>query len=423
MAKVAEEAGTTLVEGLKFLLNPAGARAPPQGSFSSIDKKQNIGFRKEWSIKFDKEYNLASLPKYESIDTEIKNIKVEFKDDLKDEGKDADKITIELNCIKCSIKKLELDMKLANEDSIGDEEFLKLVKEITTLCSKYTECGEIDIDDFINGAIMKRKMNKLSAIIKIASVILPILSVANKTLLTHLGNETIVITDDTITKTQKMCSYIVAYILGSSTTTEQIGENLENISGVVDYTDTLLDAGIIEGIFSFVSDKGQNIVNIVSNVKDVVVKTYKQTNRNVIFSMLPSSQKLISIALLTLLSINILLNIHINNNDSNPNYTEKLYYDIYQNATKNLTIGNGTTTGGGKRTSKSRRAANAAKPRAKPKPANATKPKTPTKPTKQPAKPKPTKPTKPAKPTKPTKQPVKPKPKTSPKPKAAPKKN
>lgn len=397
MARVAEDAGNTLVEGLKFLLIPTGATAQPPGSFPSIDKKQNKGFRKEWSIIFNKEYDLNSLPKYESIDTEIKNIKDEIKDKGEDKGEgadNADKITIELNCIKCSIKKLELDMKLANEDSIGDEEFLKLVKEITTLCSKYKECNEIDIDDFINGAIMKRKMNKLSAIIKIASVILPILSVANKTLLTHLGNDTIVITDGTITKTQKMCSYIVAYILGSSTTTEQIGENLENISGVVDYTDTLLDAGIIEGIFSFVSDKGQNIVNIVSNVKAVVVKTYQQTNRNVIFSMLPSSQKLISIALLTLLSINILLNININNNESNPTYTEDLYYDIYQNATKNLTIGNGTTTGGGKRISKSRRTANAAKPRAKPKPANATKPlpKTPTKPTKQPPKtpPKPT---------------------------------
>ena len=403
MAKVAEEAGTTLVEGFKYLLNPTGARAPPQGSFPSIDKKQNKGFLKEWSIIFNKEYDLNSLPKYESIDTEIKNIKDELKDKGEDKGEgvdNADKITIELNCIKCSIKKLELDMKLANEDSIGDEEFLKLVKEITTLCSKYTECGEIDIEDFINGAIMKRKMNKLSAIIKIVSVILPILSVANKTLLTHLGNDTIVITDGTITKTQKMCSYIVAYILGSSTTTEQIGENLENISGVVDYTDTLLDAGIIEGIFSFVSDKGQNIVNIVSNVKDVVVKTYQQTNRNVIFSMLPSSQKLISIALLTLLSINILLNIHINNNDSNPTYTEELYYDIYQNATKNLTIGNGTTTGGGKK----RKQRQPLKPRAKPKPL----PKTPTKPIK------------PTKPTKSTKQPIKPK--ALPKPTAAPKK-
>ena len=403
MAKVAEEAGTTLVEGFKYLLNPTGARAPPQGSFPSIDKKQNKGFLKEWPIIFNKEYYLNSLPKYESIDTEITNIKDELKDKGEDKGEgvdNADKITIELNCIKCSIKKLELDMKLANEDSIGDEEFLKLVKEITTLCSKYTECGEIDIEDFINGAIMKRKMNKLSAIIKIVSVILPILSVANKTLLTHLGNDTIVITDGTITKTQKMCSYIVAYILGSSTTTEQIGENLENISGVVDYTDTLLDAGIIEGIFSFVSDKGQNIVNIVSNVKDVVVKTYQQTNRNVIFSMLPSSQKLISIALLTLLSINILLNIHINNNDSNPTYTEELYYDIYQNATKNLTIGNGTTTGGGKK----RKQRQPLKPRAKPKPL----PKTPTKPIK------------PTKPTKSTKQPIKPK--ALPKPTAAPKK-
>ena len=404
MAKVAEDAGTTLVEGLKFFLNPKGATAQPPGSFPSIDKKQNKGFRKEWSIIFNKEYDLNSLPKYESIDTEIKNIKDKIKDKGEDKGEgadNADKITIELNCIKCSIKKLELDMKLANEDSIEDEEFLKLVKEITTLCSKYTECGEVDIDDFINGAIMKRKMNKLSAIIKIASVILPILSVANKTLLTHLGNDTIVITDGTITKTQKMCSYIVAYILGSSTTTEQIGENLENISGVVDYTDTLLDAGIIEGIFSFVSDKGQNIINIVSNVKDVVVKTYQQTNRNVIFSMLPSSQKLILIALLTLLSINILLNIHINNNESNPTYTEELYYDIYQNATKNLTIGNGTTTGGGKK----RKQRQPLKPRAKPKPL----PKTPTKP-------KPKTPTK--QPTKPTKQPAKP----TAKPTAAPKK-
>jgi hypothetical protein len=63
-----------------------------------------------------------------------------------------EKLQKQIKCIECSIKKLELNLKLTNEDGIKDDEFTNLLNQISELCGN--ENGEndckTDLQEFVD---------------------------------------------------------------------------------------------------------------------------------------------------------------------------------------------------------------------------------------------------------------------------------
>ena len=319
--------------------------------------------------------------------------KAEQKTDTKEKEKDPtiNDLLEQIKCIKCSIKKLELNLKLTNEDGINDGELLTLLQEISGLCGKeggVKDC-DTDLQDFVDEIILKRDMNSIAGLIKLASFMCPFLAFANKSLFSELevGTGLVVKEEETV----GICSKIIGYIAGTGSDTEL---SIKDTQEEIDFLGTIQDNGVIEGIVSFIGigkTQGENIEGkIAGSIRTVVRGTVKNTI-NTVFKTATKYQKFICIVFITLLSTHIFLTM-TKNSDASFNVND-YYNSTIENAyNTTMRIGNATvtTTGGGKRVSKSRRAA---KPRAKPKtPANATKPtkpkpKTPTKPTKQPIKP------------------------------------
>ena len=333
----------------------------------------------------------------------------------KKEAPTIEELQKQIKCIECSIKKLELNLKLTNEDGIKDDEFLTLLTEISGLCGK--ETGEDDcktnLQEFVDEVILKRDMNSIAGLIKMASFMCPILAFANKSLFSDLTAEAAK-TSGAAENTVGICSKIIGYITRSGNEGEL---SIDAISTELDFIDKTHGMGVTEAIVSFVGIGGANVgleKKIAGSIRSVVSRTVKNTIDTVLKTA-TLYQKIICMVFITLLSTHIYLTLC--NNNGNVNETEQYYKSsiefLYNNMTnETMKIGFGdmkmlnSTTTGGKRASKSRRAANAAKPRAtraakavskaiakavaKPKTVNATKPnpKAPTaKPTKTPPKP------------------------------------
>jgi hypothetical protein len=333
--------------------------------------------------------------------------------DTKDMPLDNNILSEKIKCIEYSIKKLELDMRLTNEDSIGNEEFNNVLLEINKLSLNVSDtCFQrITIEEFQDNARMKRKMNSYAAMIKMASFICPVLAIANKSALMRLTKATTNITGEDIKNTKSVCSTIIMTMLNFASV--ENGEILETASTSLDLVGKGHDVGVIEAVYNAVGETstvatsfGGKIGSAITDVyNDYIItrNTTKDTTfyaanaiRNY-FKIATKSQQIVATASLILLIMFTLLNVVESKFDG-------LIEMINNGSTGLFEITNTTASNGGKRT-KSK--AKTTKP-----------PKTPTKPPKTPTKP-PKTPTKPPKtPTKPPKTPTKP-PKT---PKAVPKK-
>jgi hypothetical protein len=241
----------------------------------------------------------------------------------------------EIICIKCSIKKLELDMKLTNDDSIDNEEFISLINEIIYLCEK-CGCNDKEIKIFTENAIMKRCMNKVNAFIKIAVFICPTLSNVNSVLTKMVKKSTkqLLISNTQIGKAQQMCTFIVAYLYGTGIIGNDTKKFIKNAEEVVDYVGKLHDANIIEYLVN--PFKFDFLEPIIAPVKDIINEVINNTSPQT-FQKLSPYQKLISIVFISYLSINILLNMAIYSDE----YTEKLYatnFTNFTNITGNFTL-------------------------------------------------------------------------------------
>jgi hypothetical protein len=267
-----------------------------------------------------------------------------------------------IKCIECSIKKLELNLKLTNEDGINDGELLTLLQEISKLCSKEEGEGEgcdNDLQGFVDEVILKRDMNSISGLIKLASFMCPVLAFANKSLFSDLGEKAIIDNPDAIKKAAGICCNIIGYV--AETGSDYNGDLIENTGSVVDFIGASHEASVIEGVVSFVGI-GKNDMSlekkIEGSIRSVVRTTIKNTI-NKVFKTATKYQQFICMVFITLLSTHILLTMSIN---GNKDATESYYSSFIKNAyNTTMSIGNGTMTGG-KKASKSRRAA---KPRAK----------------------------------------------------------
>ena len=317
-----------------------------------------------------------------------------------------------IKCVEYSIKKLELDMRLTNEDSIGTDEFNNVLHEIIKLSNNVSDTciQRITITEFEESARMKRKMNSYAAMIKMASFICPVLAIANKSALTRLSEvATTTITDENIKNTKNICSTIIMSMLNFASI--ENGEILEVATTAVDVVDKGHDVGVIEAVYNavgFTTDVATSIGgNIGGTIKDVYNgyitakdntkdSTYYAANaiRNY-FKIATKSQQIIATASLILLIMYTLLNVVEGKFDN-------LIGMISGAPVGSLEITNGPAGGGKKTKSK----AKTTKP-----PKTPTKPptKTPTKPpTKTPTKPS-TKATKKSPPKTPTKPPKTPK--------------
>ena len=306
-----------------------------------------------------------------------------------------------IKCVEYSIKKLELDMRLTNEDSIGSEEFESVLSEIKILNENINDetcIQRITITEFEESARMKRKMNSYAAMIKMASFICPVLAIANKSALTHLSN--VAITPQHIDNTKSVCSTIIMSMLKLASV--ENGEILEVAGNSLDVVGKGHDVGVIEAVYNAVgittdvaTSMGGKIGGTIKEVYEGYITTQNTTRDNTYyaanairnyFKIATKSQQIIATASLILLIMFTLLNV-----------VEGKFNNLIGMISKvpvgSLVISNGSE-GGGKRT---KTKAKITKP-----------PKTPTKPPKTPTKP-PTKATKKSSPKTPTKPPKTPK--------------
>ena len=393
--KIDEDVRIKILKGASFIVDGEGIILVEEGkkiiwSFNTVPKIQETRQAKAIKNAYVSSsviLNKNATPSTDNIST-IENLQKQIK------------------CIECSIKKLELNLKLTNEDGIKDEEFLTLLTEISGLCG--TETGEDDcktnLQEFVDEVILKRDMNSIAGLIKMASFMCPILAFANKNLFSNLtATGEIAQQKDIEENTVGICSKIIGYITRSG---NEGVLTFDDTASELDFIDKAHDMGVTEAIVSFVGIGGANKdieTKIAGSIRSVVRGTVKNTIETVLKTA-TFYQKFICIVFITLLSTHIYLTLC--KNGGNPTDAEEYYkssieflYNNMTNESMKIGFGNETITTGGKRASKSRRAANAAKPRAtraakavskaiakavaKPKPL----PKTPTKPTKQPIKP------------------------------------
>ena len=285
-----------------------------------------------------------------------------------------------IKCIEYSIKKLELDLRLTNEDSIGTEEFENVLLEINKLSNNVSDTciQRITIKEFEENARTKRNMNSYAAMIKMASFICPVLAIANKSALSQLSS--VNITSEHIKNTKSVCSTIIMTMLNFASV--ENGDILETASTAVDLVGKGHDVGVIEAVYNAVgvttnvaTSVGGIIGGKIKDVYDDYIITENTTKDTTFYAanairnylkIATKSQKIIATASLILLIMFTLLNVV-------EGKFEGLIGMIKKESTGLFEITNTTSSSGGKRT-KSK--AKTTKP-----------PKTPTKPPKTPTKP------------------------------------
>jgi len=293
----------------------------------------------------------------------------------------------QIKCIECSIKKLELNLRLTNEDGINDVELFTLLQEISELCSMKEGLGcdeDSKLQEFVDEVILKRDMNSISGLIKLASFMCPILAFANKSLVSELGDKAI-IDSQSLQGAANICSRIIGYVAATGNDNTAL---IENVSETVDFIGASHEAGVIEGVVSFIGIGATKSDEIKARIKDSIISIVRATIKNTIdkvFKTATKYQQFICMVFITLLSTHILLTMIINGTKgaegASATEAASAYYSSFiENAYKTtMTIGNGTmsignetNSIGGKNASKSRRAAKPRATRAS-KAANATK--------------------------------------------------
>jgi hypothetical protein len=299
-------------------------------------------------------------------------------EDTKNKTLDTKILSEKIKCIEYSIKKLELDMRLTNEDSIGTDEFENVLLEITNLSNNVsgTCIQRITIEEFQENARMKRKMNSYAAMIKMASFICPVLAIANKSALSQLSS--VNITSEHIQNTKSVCSTIIMTMLNFASV--ENGEILETASNAVDLAGKGHEVGVIDAVYNAVgvtTSVGGIIGDKIKEVYNDYIITKNTTNdttfyaanaiRNY-FKIATKSQQIVATASLILLIMFTLLNVVEGKFEGLIGMIKKESTGLFEITNTTLSISNG-----GKRT-KSK--AKTTKP-----------PKTPTKPPKTPTKP------------------------------------
>ena len=138
--------------------------------------------------------------------------------------------------IECSIKKIELQLKLVDGEIMGNKEFSDLKSEILD-CDRPNFANMEETMDFLRSVDNKRTDNRYKQVLKIVSIICPLLSACNIAFLKEVDTEEISseLIGDAINKSR---SYL-------STFTGAVNYFIENGDEGADKIETLMDLNVI----------------------------------------------------------------------------------------------------------------------------------------------------------------------------------
>jgi hypothetical protein len=138
--------------------------------------------------------------------------------------------------IECSIKKIELQLKLVDGEIMGNKEFSDLKSEILD-CDRPNFSNMEETMDFLRSVDNKRADNRYKQVLKIISIICPLLSACNIGFLKEVNTEEISseLIGDAINKSK---SYL-------STFTGAVNYFIENGDEGADKIETLMDLNVI----------------------------------------------------------------------------------------------------------------------------------------------------------------------------------
>jgi hypothetical protein len=138
--------------------------------------------------------------------------------------------------IECSIKKIELQLKLVDGEIMSNKEFNDLTSEILD-CDKPNFATMEDTMDFLRSVDNKRADNRYKQVLKIVSIVCPLLSACNIGFLKEINTEEISseLIGDAINKST---SYLSSF-------TTAVNYFIENGDDGADKIDTLMDLNVI----------------------------------------------------------------------------------------------------------------------------------------------------------------------------------
>jgi hypothetical protein len=141
-----------------------------------------------------------------------------------------------LEAIECSIKKIELQLKLVDGEIMGNKEFGELKKEILD-CSKPNFSNMDEIMEFLRSADNKRADNRYKYILNVISIVCPMLSACNIGFLKEINPEEISteLIGEAINKTT---SYL-------TTVKDAVNYFIENGDEGAGKIDTLMDLNVL----------------------------------------------------------------------------------------------------------------------------------------------------------------------------------
>lgn len=141
-----------------------------------------------------------------------------------------------LRAIECSIKKIELQLKLVDGEIMSNKEFKDLTSEILD-CDKPNFTTMDETMDFLRSVDNKRADNRYKYVLKIVSIICPLLSACNIGFLKEINTEELSseLIGDAINKS-------TGYL---STVTTAINYFIENGNDGSDKLDKLIDLNVI----------------------------------------------------------------------------------------------------------------------------------------------------------------------------------
>ena len=198
-----------------------------------------------------------------------------------------------LRAIECSIKKIELQLKLVDGEIMSNSEFQGLTKEILD-CDKPNFTNMDETMDFLRSVDNKRSDNRYKYVLKVISIVCPLLSACNIGFLKEINTEEIS-TELIGEALNKSKSYL-------STFTGAVNYFIENGDDGADKLETLMDLNVISSdAFDYYKDVAEISKVKIGKITRSVITLQKELGKYLIIK-----SKKLSITLYNKMNWNIL---------------------------------------------------------------------------------------------------------------------
>jgi hypothetical protein len=179
-----------------------------------------------------------------------------------------------LRAIECSIKKIELQLKLVDGEIMSNSEFQGLTKEILD-CDKPNFTNMDETMDFLRSVDNKRSDNRYKYVLKVISIVCPLLSACNIGFLKEINTEEISteLIGDALNKSK---SYL-------STFTGAVNYFIENGDDGADKLETLMDLNVISSdAFDYYKDVAEISKVKIGKITRSVITLQKELGKYLI---------------------------------------------------------------------------------------------------------------------------------------------